>query len=489
MRLLITTLILLLSSSMNAFADNLIKSPNVAGAFYDNDPKELSSQINQFLAQAKVEPLQQFIPLIIAPHAGYYYSGQVAAFSFKVASQNNYKTIIILAASHHFPFQGVSIWQAGGYQTPLGIVAVDEDIAQAILGASDDFQYMPKVFEKEHSLEVELPFVQTVFPAAKIVPIIFGQPSFEIVDEFAQTLKSIIGDRKDVLVVVSSDMSHFHKDMPARMMDKKTMSLVEKMDVEALWNGNVTKEIELCGYVPVTAGLLYAKYQGWNDIDILKYANSGDVSGDKNRVVGYMSVIVKSGIPLIENSSQLNEEQKKFLMDVAKKAIDLYVREGKIYEPKVTDKRLLEEEGAFVTIHKKGQLRGCIGNIIGRGPLLKTIRDMAIAAATKDPRFPALTVKELDQIDIEISVLTKPHQVKNVDEIIMGKHGVIVSKGMFNSGVFLPQVATETGWSKEVFLSELCHQKAGLRADAWKDPSVKLEVFEALVFSENDLNH
>ena len=152
------------------------------------------------------------------------------------------------------------------------------------------------------------------------------------------------------------------------------------------------------------------------------------------------------------------------------------------------DRRLTLNEGAFVTIHKGGQLRGCIGNIVTQKPLYLTVRDMAIAAATEDPRFPRVRPEELDQIDVEVSVLSLPRVIRDVDEIELGVHGVIVSKGPLHYGVFLPQVAEETNWTKEEFLSQLCAQKAHLPADAWKDPGTKMEVFTADVFSEKDLH-
>ena len=185
--------------------------------------------------------------------------------------------------------------------------------------------------------------------------------------------------------------------------------------------------------------------------------------------------------------SPLTQEQKKRLIEIAKATIRLYIEEGKVYQIKDNDPRLSEEEGTFVTIHKNGELRGCIGNILGRGPLYLLVRDMAIAAATEDSRFPAVRKEELKDLQLEISVLSKPWVVQTTDEIQMGTHGVIISRGVFNQGVFLPQVATETGWSKEEFLSELCSQKAGLPRNCYKDPATTMRVFTANVFSEKDV--
>jgi AmmeMemoRadiSam system protein A len=179
----------------------------------------------------------------------------------------------------------------------------------------------------------------------------------------------------------------------------------------------------------------------------------------------------------------LNKAQQEQLLKIARQTIESYLSTRKKPDFKITDKDLQEEQGAFVTLHENGQLRGCIGNIIGHQPLWETVRDMAVESATGDPRFSPLTKEELENIAIEISVLTKPERVKSADEIIMGTHGVIVRRG-FASGVFLPQVATETGWSKEEFLSSLCSHKAGLPADAWKDKSTELYIFSAQVFGE-----
>lgn len=181
----------------------------------------------------------------------------------------------------------------------------------------------------------------------------------------------------------------------------------------------------------------------------------------------------------------LSFEQKRELLNIARSAVEDYVRTGRVSEFETADSRLLEVEGAFVTIHKLGELRGCIGSIIGRGPLGQTVRDMAIAAATADPRFPALVPAELGEIDIGISVLSKPRVETDPSRIIMGEHGVIVSRGE-RGGVFLPQVAVETGWGREEFLAHLCSQKAGLPSDSWKDPATRLEVFTAQIFGERD---
>lgn len=182
----------------------------------------------------------------------------------------------------------------------------------------------------------------------------------------------------------------------------------------------------------------------------------------------------------------LNKEQRGKLLKLARDSIRRFLETGKKLEVTESDPALTRDAGAFVTLHKDGQLRGCIGNFTGSDPLYLNIRDMAVEAATGDPRFPPVTLKEMDNIDIEISVLSTPEKVKSAEEVELGKHGVMVKKG-FRGGVFLPQVATETGWSKEEFLSTLCAHKAGISADSWKDGSADIYTFTAEVFSERDL--
>lgn len=482
------------------YTDQRTKHPNVSGQFYDADPKRLSAQIDDFFAKAKVSTIEKHVDIVIAPHAGYMYSGAVAAYGFKAAQATRYKTIVILAPSHYFGFDGIAVWEEGAFQTPLGTVEVDRDFAKKIIARDEKFYFAPQAFEQEHSLEVEIPFLQKTFTDFKIVPVIMGQPSFALLEKFAITLQEIVSDRSDVLVVVSTDLSHYHNDATARAMDDVTVATVKALDVKKLWEGCRSRSsMEMCGYVPVTAALLYAQKRGLKHAQVLRYANSGDIIGDRDRVVGYASIVIyadgQSPQPPSEtlakahnaSATSLTIDQKKRLLQIATETVHAYVSTGKAPEVKETDPRLMKEEGAFVTIHKAGRLRGCIGNIIGRQALYLTVRDVAISSATEDPRFSPLTKEELDQIEVEISVLSKPRVITDVGEIVLGQHGVIVSQGPFHQGVFLPQVATETGWSKEEFLSQLCSQKAGLAPDAWKSPKTKIEIFSADVFSEKDL--
>ena len=354
--LIISIFYLSLMSSL-AFGGPKIKQPNVSGQFYDANPKRLSADIDKFLSDASIVPSDKDIDILIAPHAGYVYSGGVAAYGFKAASQKKYKTILVLAPSHHLQFEGVSVWDEGGFQTPLGIAEVDNEFAKRLTAANENFYFEPQAFQSEHSLEVEIPFIQKTFQDFKIVPIVFGQPSFQVLKDFAVTLHNMIGSRKDVLIVVSTDLSHYHDDASARKIDRRTIEAVKDLNVEKLWSECHLRTMEMCGVVPVTAALLYAKEKGLTEVDILHYANSGDVSGEKDRVVGYASIVVygnddEGGEPIAgkDNAKEievLTPQQKERLIDIARKTVEEYVKTGKTLDVKETDARLLEEEGAF----------------------------------------------------------------------------------------------------------------------------------------------
>lgn len=188
------------------------------------------------------------------------------------------------------------------------------------------------------------------------------------------------------------------------------------------------------------------------------------------------------------SETYLNKEEKKRLLEIARRSIDEYVTKGSVPSFTVTEKNLQGKQGAFVTINKKGQLRGCIGSFVSEKSLHQTVQDMAIAAATQDPRFPTLSRKELKDIELEISVLSPLWEIKDtneINEIEVGEHGIYITKGLYR-GVLLPQVATEQGWDRETFLEHTC-LKAGLPAEAWKEGDLKIEIFSAQVFGEKEI--
>ena len=474
--------------SPRSYSDDNLKLPNVSGQFYPGRADELAQFIDAATASVSGVPQNKKVQMIISPHAGYVYSGGVAAYGYKAIANNHYSTVVIIGPSHFHGYNGVAVWPKGKFQTPLGDVAIDEGFAAALMNKIPDVQDLPGAFSPEHSLEVQLPFLQKEFKDFKIVPLLMGTPNFETTEKLAQAISDVVGGRDDVLVVISTDLSHYHTYDVAQTMDKYATDAIMAGNTRLIWNENLTREkMEMCGFTAVLVGLNYAKIRNLGTPQLLRYANSGDVTGDRSRVVGYSSFIYAAPDTGTGKASLLNNGQKKALLDAARQTIEAFVKDKKVLEFGSSDARLSAKEGAFVTITKHGQLRGCIGHIIGDAPLLSTVRDMAVAAASQDPRFPPVTPDELKDIEVEVSVLSMPRKISDpVTEIQLGTHGVIVSRG-FNKGIFLPQVATETGWGLDKFMGELCSQKAGLPSDCWKDKSTTVEVFTADVFSEKDI--
>ena len=457
-----------------------VQMPVVAGSFYPAESVLLAGQINKYLNNANPAPVEGDIIAIISPHAGYVYSGPVAAYAYKAVFGRRYDTVVIIGISHHVIFDGVAYLEKDIYRTPLGDVPIDLEFTRKLAKAEKvTLCKNPQAYEEEHSAEVEIPFLQSSLKDFRIVVLLMGRPDYTTCSNLARGLvKTIKESGKKVLIVASTDLSHYYKYEDAVAKDQVTLSELLNFDAPR-FAGKVSEgECELCGSAPVITTLIAGKDLGADKIEVLKYANSGDTAGDKSRVVGYGSVVIYK-----KEERMLNSEQKKELLNIARKTVETYVREKKIPDFKETDQDLLRQEGAFVTLHKNGELRGCIGNIIGIQPLWSTVRDMAVESSSRDPRFEPVSSGELKDIKIEISVLSQPKRVQDINEIKMGTHGVIVKKGL-NGGVFLPQVATETGWSRDEFLSNLCAQKAGLPADAWKDKKTELYIFTAQVFGE-----
>lgn len=477
-------LILFMAAGISCLAGE-IKEPNVAGGFYPADREALSQKIDGFFTLVNPEPIAGDIFCLISPHAGYDFSGQIAAYGYKLIKDKPYKVAIVLAPSHYYPLNGVSVYASGVFRTPLGDLQIDEDFASKLTGKCENISFQPLAFQKEHSLEVQLPFLQKSLADFKIVPIIVGQCDFQTLQNLSNLLVSAIGRRKDVLLVASSDFYHGYDWQEAEAVDSLSISSLEEMSAQDTYDKLTGGSIQMCGGLPVVTAMLTSEALGHKKIKILKHTNSANVTGRKIKgswTVGYVSAVIDQEK---SEADMLNDNQKKRLLEIARKTIEEYLTTSKIPEFKEDDPKLKEIRGAFVTLHKHGYLRGCIGNIIGQEPLYLTVRNMAIESATGDPRFPKVTKDELKDIEIEISALSPLKKIKDISEFELGTHGVIVRQG-WHQGVFLPQVAIETGWTKEEFLSNLCAQKAGLPADAWKFEATEKFIYSAVVFSEKE---
>ncbi len=453
-----------------------LRRPAVAGAFYPGSRLLLQRQVDGFLAKARKVELEGELIALIAPHAGYIYSGPVAAYSYKQLERRDFDTVILIGPSHHIGFAGASVYNQGPYQTPLGLVEVDTDLASKIITQDKNIRYIPQAHIREHSLEVQLPFLQRTLKDFKIVPILISDPSLKNCQILADAIfKSIKG--KKVLIIASTDLSHYHPYKEACQLDKVTLGAIVTLDPE-----EVAEKGDLCGKAAVLTTILLTRRLKADKAIILKYANSGDTAGPKDGVVGYGAVAIsKKGEKEMEGVYSKKEREE--LLKIARDSIKSYLTTRKPPRIETENPKLKQKRGAFITLRRGEALRGCIGFIEPLFPLDHAISECAISAATKDIRFPPVTERELPKITIEISVLSPTKRIVSIDEIKMGIHGVMVKKGLHH-GIFLPQVAEETGWSKEEFLSQLCSRKAGLSPHAWKDRNTEIYIFTVEKFEE-----
>ena len=510
--LIISAITLLLSACASSADKNMqehTRKPAVAGQFYPADKDRLEFRIKKYLNEAVSPALPGIkegkgeqngkIRAIMVPHAGYEYSGPVAAYAYREIKGLRYTRVILLSNSHTSYFEGAGIDNSDAWETPLGTIAVDKVFSEKLVNSNPKIRYNLEAHKKDHTLEVQLPFLQVALePGFKIVPLVLGNMDGGSLPGVIKTIKDNLGP--DDLIVVSSDMSHYPVYEDANRIDTKTLEAIRGLDTakldenisSALNSGVANEETALCGIGGVKAVMAIAGEMGWV-AEILKYANSGDVEiGDKSRVVGYGAMAFRDMKNISENKKEnesdetivdLTLEQRKELLRIARETVESHVQNKVIPDFTISDERLNRKEGAFVTLRKNGELRGCIGQIEPSSKALwQVVREMAIAACSRDNRFAPVSSGELSAIEYEISVLSVPEKIDSWEKVELGRHGVIVSKDI-QSGVFLPQVAQETGWHKELFLSELCSQKAGLPRDCYKnDPEVILEVFSAQVF-------
>ncbi len=476
----------------------MIREPVVAGQFYPANPETLKGMIESFLEKANVSP-QKNITGIVCPHAGYPYSGQTAAYSFKAISGGEYNTIILIGPSHHSFFDGISVYDKGEWKTPLGIVPVDASLSKEIESYNPGvIKYFPEGHSMEHSLEVEIPFLQVIFPNFKIVPIVMGNQTLNMVNILTDALVKTLKGKDKWLILASSDLYHGYSYSQAYSSDKKVLKYIEDYDGDGLMKYIQEFEMEhrgeqiaaACGFGPIAVMLKTTKALGGSKPKLLNHTTSQDVVGVSpgGYIVGYSSFIVKRRVEkktekrADEDIPELSQEEEKTLLTIARETVEHYVRGESVPNFSVKSEKLNEKWGVFVTLTERGNLRGCIGLIRGVEPLYLGVKEMAISAATKDPRFSPVQPKELKDIKIEISVLTPMVKVNDPSEIVVGRDGLYVQYG-FYSGLLLPQVATEYGWDRAQFLQETCH-KAGLPGNCWKQEGAQLYRFSALIFSE-----
>ena len=451
--------LLLLAGTLVFSAGGPVKEPAVAGAFYPADRRVLSGMVENFMAKAVTAPVEGRLVALIAPHAGYDYSGQVAAYAYKHLNERPIDTIILIGPSHYDTFVGASVYAKGGMKTPLGTVRIDEKIAAELINEKAGVTFYPGAFEKEHSLEVQLPFLQTALRDFTIVPILIGQPTRESFEQLSNSLTAVLKKHRNAIIVASTDLSHYHDYKTAQSMDSTVTDAVVSMSMEDLQQLLSSGKGEMCGGNAVLLAMMVARQTGATHGVLYRYANSGDVTNDRTRVVGYAAMGLYNG--------PLSGAERAELLALAKRTIDVYVRTGKAPDYTPANPRLRENGSTFVTINRRHMLRGCIGNLQATVPLYRSVISNAVSACSRDPRFPAMNKDELSDMEVEVTVLSPMELLQDVKDIRIGTHGLFMVKGR-NSGVLLPQVASEYKWDVPTFLEQLS-LKAGLPGDAWKD--------------------
>lgn len=493
-----------------------IRKPAVAGSFYPSNRDQLSSLINGYFSKVRGDKKtmdENLVPKIfIVPHAGYEYSGETASYAYKELKEyyrNSGKKepvlVLIIGSSHQYPLSGFVLDEGKRWDTPLGEIQVDDAFLKNLehsLRSEIKITSDSEPFANEHSLEVQLPFLQSSLSNFRIAPILIGEAKDEELEKFADYIANYSKENK-IIIISSSDLSHYPDYESAINYDNKVIDSIlsgkfKNFD-ETLRELEKEKSQEVvtfaCAKQAIKQALLIAEKMGIDLSKKLKYANSFDSTGDKSKVVGYSAIAFYSLNKEKKETSRLNSklnlskvEQAK-LLEIARTSVEKIVKNES--KPNYKDDKIVLESkalqasrGAFVTLKSNNNLRGCIGLLDSNLPLYETVSQMAMAAAVEDSRFMPVNQDELNAIKYEISILSPRKRIGDLNEFEIKKHGIEVIKGN-KSGVFLPQVAEEMGCGKERLLEELCQNKAGLPANCWQDRETEIYIFEAEVISQD----
>ena len=467
------------------------RGPAVAGSFYPSGHDELQQMLSMYFAKAPAHKKDREVRAIISPHAGYVFSGEVAAAAFtQVDPQKVYKTIFIIGSSHRNAFAGASVYSTGNYITPLGMVNTDLETARKLVNENKILAFDPQYHRSEHSIEVQVPFLQYWLKTDfKIVAILLGTQDTATCAMIAEALEPYF--TPDNLFVISTDFSHYPGYDDAVKTDKQVADAIVTNDPRkfllSVENPTKTHTANLATACCSWPSVLTLMYLTEKKTDLaykqVLYKNSGDSPyGEKDRVVGYYALSLEQHDNL---STTFSEKEKQQLLQLARNTIHVYLEKHQVpeIETDTLPTAIKNKSGAFVTLKKNGNLRGCIGHFEADKPLYKIVQQMAVAAATQDYRFAVVSLPEMDSIDIEISVLTPLQKITDVNKIRLGIDGVYLSKGG-RSGTFLPQVATDTGWNLEEFMGYCARDKAGIGWDGWEDKDCQIFVYQAIVFGE-----
>ncbi len=473
----------------------------LAGMWYDANAAALSAEIDRYLGEADPAPLEK-VQALVLPHAGYRYSGAVAAYGLKKFAGGNYFRVIVMGPSHRtFMKDSAHVSDATHIATPLGETPLDTE-AIATLLKHPEFRVASGVDEAEHSVQIQLPLLQRALGEFKLVPIVIGNIDDATTQKMADILLGIVDST--TLVVASSDFTHYGANYGYVPFDDNIPENLEKLDMGA-WKHIQNKDVKgfnqyleetgatICGHHPIS--ILLSMLPKESEAHLLKYDTSGRMTGDTGMSVSYMSLAFTGAWPEKEaapagqgeKEGALSAQDKTQLLALARGMLETYIKTGDKASPEALGititPAMRQTMGAFVTLTVRRELRGCIGEIFPRRPLYEAVMERAVDAAVNDPRFRPVTEKELPTLEYEISALTPPVPVNSYQDIVIGKHGMVIQKNG-RSAVFLPQVAPEQHWALEETLTHLS-LKAGLPQDAWKE-GASWTVFEAIVFSDHE---
>lgn len=473
------------------------REPAVAGQFYPGNPATLKSELQRLFRDVEAKPWKGNTLAVISPHAGYIYSGAVAAAAFmEIDAEKQYENVFIIGSSHRYAFDGASVYTRGDYKTPLGILPVNIKLSHELMSVNNFYTDRSDVQDNEHSLEVQLPFLQyRLKKPFQIVPVVISTQEPRTCKNIAESLLSYFTPAN--LFVFSTDFSHYPGYEDACRVDRSTADAILTGDPDTLLKVLEKNEHAgipglstcLCGWTSVLT-LLYMTRR-MNDITyhLVDYKNSGDAIGivNKSRVVGYHAISIRQG-----NSRQTaGDENNREKLTVKDKNVLITLVLGAI-KTRLTGIQtglgkgdltpgLMQYAGVFVSLYKQGKLRGCVGRFTPDKPLHELVQEIAVASAFNDHRFSPVKADEIPELKTEISILTPLKKINSIDEIEMGRHGIYMKKG-YASGTYLPQVSVSTGWSKIEFLEHCASDKAGLGRSGWKDAD--LYTYEAIIIRE-----
>lgn len=470
-------------------AEKIIRlKPNVAGEFYSADKDKLRAEIEKYISGAKYENPGR-VRAIIAPHAGYVYSGPTAGYAYSTLKDTDFNTAFVLGPSHHAYFEGISIPKCNTVVTPLGDIPMSS-IAEKLMKESI-FVSKEEAHSKEHSTEVHMPFLQATLKEFSVVPMVTGEVESA---EAAGIIAKYLDDK--TLIVVSSDLCHYLDYETTQGIDKATVRMILGMRTDLLELPN----FQACGKAPILILLEIAKANGWVP-KLLDLRNSGDTAGNKDQVVGYAAIVFvdadeKNPKPVIEKEIELSKKDGEYLTKLSRRAIYNFFDSGTgdlmYIEEKEVPEACRTMRGCFVTLTKNGQLRGCIGSLIPDKKLYENVIENAVNAANKDPRFVPVTREEMEKTHIEVSVLSLPRKLtykddKELLEKLRPKiDGVILTFADRIQSTYLPQVWEQIP-NKKMFLETLTKKASPrLPEDAWKEKFTKVFTYQAQVFEEKE---